>query len=236
VVRGHAQIVKQIVTTGIILKRINYGEADRIITVVTPDNGKLRLMAKGSRRLKSKLAGGIDFFTVSDLTFMPGKGEMGTLISSRMRTHYGKIVSSLERVQLGYELTKLLDKSTEDNPEAEYFELLQQAYEALEDADNSGKLIRAWFQAQLLRLAGHTPNLQTTIDGGALDAAAAYNLDLDDMSLVKTERGRLKASHIKFLRLVFDGQSPKALSRIVDNEKLLAVAGPLIDMTMRTYA
>jgi len=60
--------VKQFVTTGLVLSRTDFGEADRIITVLTPDHGKLRLMAKGVRRMKSKLAGGIDLFTVSDLT------------------------------------------------------------------------------------------------------------------------------------------------------------------------
>ena len=45
-------------TVAIILKRINYGEADEYVNFVTPDYGKLRLMAKGVRKSKSKLAGG----------------------------------------------------------------------------------------------------------------------------------------------------------------------------------
>jgi len=85
--------VNQIVTTAIVLSRLNYGEADRIITVITPDNGKLRLMAKGVRRVKSKLAGGIELFIVSSLTFIKGKGDIGTLVSSRLQTHFSSIVT-----------------------------------------------------------------------------------------------------------------------------------------------
>src|ERR1700747_2121837 len=109
--------MRQLVTRGIVLTRTNYGEADRIITVLTPDHGKLRLMVKGARRLKSKLAGGIELFSVSDLTFIPGKGDMGTLVSSRMQQHFGQIVQDIERVQLGYELIKLLNRATEDQVE-----------------------------------------------------------------------------------------------------------------------
>ena len=57
--------MKQLVTEVIILARTDYGEADRILTVLSPEYGKLRLLAKGVRRVKSKLAGGIELFSVS---------------------------------------------------------------------------------------------------------------------------------------------------------------------------
>jgi DNA repair protein RecO (recombination protein O) len=125
--------VKQLLTEGIILSRIEYGEADRIITVLTPEHGKLRLMARGVRRIKSKLAGGIELFSVSDLSYIKGKGEIGTLVSSRLKTHYGSIVQDLSRVQLGYELIKLINKATEDQPDEEYFNLLRESFKALDD-------------------------------------------------------------------------------------------------------
>lgn len=62
-----------IVTSGIVLNRINFGEADRILTVITPDQGKLSLIAKGVRKEKSKLAGGIELFSVSNISFIPPK-------------------------------------------------------------------------------------------------------------------------------------------------------------------
>jgi DNA repair protein RecO (recombination protein O) len=73
--------MQQLQTRGIILSRTDFGEADRILTVLTPQQGKLRLMAKGVRKIKSKLAGGIELFSVSDITYIRGKGELGTLIS-----------------------------------------------------------------------------------------------------------------------------------------------------------
>jgi DNA repair protein RecO (recombination protein O) len=109
--------VNQILTRGIVLSRTDYGEADRILTLLTPDQGKIRLIAKGVRKIKSKLAGGIELFSVSDVTFIRGRGDIGTLVSARLDTHYGTIVKDIERVQLGYDLIKQINKSTEDQPE-----------------------------------------------------------------------------------------------------------------------
>ena len=147
--------MKQIVTTGIVLARTNYGEADRILTLITPEYGKLSLMAKGVRRIKSKLAGGIELFSVSDITFIRGRSDLGTLISARLIKHYRTIVKDIGRTMLGYDLIKLLNKATEDEPESEYFTLLEQAFEALDDPTIDQNLIRLWFTMQLLRLGGY---------------------------------------------------------------------------------
>ena len=45
--------MKQIVTPAIVLSRMNYGEADRILHVITPKQGKISIVAKGVRRVKS---------------------------------------------------------------------------------------------------------------------------------------------------------------------------------------
>lgn len=108
--------MNQIVTTAIVLGRTDYGEADRILTLLTPDQGKLRLLAKGVRRVKSKLAGGIELFSVSTITFVRGRGDIGALVSTRLNKHYGHIVQDLDRTMLGYELLKQLNKTTEDEP------------------------------------------------------------------------------------------------------------------------
>ena len=54
--------MKTIRTKAIVIRRTNYGEADRILQLLTPDYGKVSVMARGVRREKSKLAGGIELF------------------------------------------------------------------------------------------------------------------------------------------------------------------------------
>ena len=207
--------MKQLLTTAIVLNRTDYGEADRILTLLTPEYGKLSLMAKGVRRIKSKLAGGIELFSVTDITFIKGKGDMGTLFSSRLLKYYATIVQDINRTMLGYELIKTLNKATEDNPEAEYFHLLEQAFEALDDATVDSQLIQSWFTAQLLRFAGHTPNLESDTTGKKLEVGGTYEFNFDAMAFTLHPDGHFSANHIKFLRLLFSSNQPKVLQKLI---------------------
>jgi DNA repair protein RecO (recombination protein O) len=226
--------MKQILTRGIILGRTDYGEADRILTFLTPDQGKLRLMAKGVRRVKSKLAGGIELFSISDITFLAGKRDIGTLVSSRLDKHFGRIVGDINTVQAGYDVIKLVDKNTEDSPEPEYFDLLTAAFGAL-DAGTQPELVRIWSVAQLLRIGGHAPNLQTDNQGKKLTADVQYNFDSDAMAFAPHDRGRFAANHIKFLRLLFGADTPARLQNISQLDAQLTVTIPLVNLWRQQY-
>lgn len=215
--------------------RTEYGEADRILTLLTPDHGKLRLLAKGVRKVKSKLAGGIELFSVSSITYIEGRGALGTLASTRLLKHYGNIISSIDRVQLGYELIKLLNKATEDEPEGEYFALLEQAFEALDNKDTPEALIHAWFIAQLLKLAGHLPNLITDTEGRKLVAENNYSFGFDEMSFVENPNGSFGSDRIKFLRLLFSGTKPEVLRQVRGLQAQLQEATPLLRSMQQLY-
>jgi DNA repair protein RecO (recombination protein O) len=226
--------MNQLNTTAIILSRIDYGEADRIITLLTPGHGKLRLMAKGVRRIKSKLAGGVELFSVSDITYIKGRGEIGTLVSTRLLKHYGTIINDIERVQLGYELIKLLNKITEDETDASYFNLLESGFEALDDTTVDTTLIRTWFRAQLLAEGGFSPNLSTTSDGRSLDAQKRYGFSYDNSAFIESTSGIYAADHIKFLRLLFSSNKPRTLQQVQGFDELLSVC-TLLTHTMSQH-
>lgn len=227
--------MKQFVTRGIVLGRTDYGEAARIITLLTPDHGKLRLMARGVRKPKSKLAGGIELFSTADITFIRGRGEIGTLISARLIKHYGNIINDIERVQLGYELIKILNRATEDHPEAEYFDLLEQAFQALDNADIDLELIRTWFSAQLLRQAGHSPNLKTDTEGHKLDPDTTYNFDPEAMAFTPHDNGKFTAAHIKTLRLLFSSHPPQDIAKVQGLATILDDLSPLARTMLTSY-
>jgi DNA repair protein RecO len=227
--------MKHIITLGIILSRTEYGEADRIITVLTPEQGKLRLIARGVRKIKSRAAGGIELFSVSELTYMQGRGALGTLVSAHLKDHYGDIVKDIDRVQLGYNLIKMLNKATEDELEAEYFNLLEEGFRALNELDIPLRLVRLWFESQLLRLSGHEPNLQTDTNGKHLKIDSIYEFDFDAVSFRDYSRGRFSAEHIKVLRLLFSGTDIQVLNRIEDFEPLLEFVEPIVSVLFSTY-
>lgn len=226
--------MNQLVDTAIVLSRTNYGEADRILTLLTPNHGKLRLMAKGVRRVKSKLAGGIELFSVTTITFVRGRGDIGTLVSTRLVKYYSEIVKDLNRTQAGYDCLKQLNKLTEDEPEADYFYLLEHIFDSLNDATVDLILIRCWFGAHILKLGGHTPNLQSDVNGEALNAEAIYAFDFGQMCFAASDHGRFGAQHIKMLRLIFGDATPNALQRVAGVSQLAEAIAPLIQTLRET--
>ena len=209
----------QIITKGIVLARTDFQEADRILTLLTPDHGKLRMIAKGVRRPRSKLAGGIELLSVSDISVLPGRGELGTLVSTRLITHYGQIVTDLHRTMLAYDILKRLNKLTEDVVGEEYFDLLQAALEGLNDLGLDVDLAELWFVMQLLDITGHVPNLVTDAQGKKLLPDQTYQFDYDAIAFVPTLEGAYNPGHVKLLRLCLVAKSPLPLKQIKDSEK-----------------
>lgn len=227
----------QIVTTGIVLVRREFQEADRIITILTPDHGKVGLIAKGVRRPRSKLAGGIELFSVSNITYLPGRGELCTLISSRLISHYGNIVKDIQRTLLGYDFLKRITRVTEDAAGQEYFELLQLTLAGLDDFEISTDLIDLWFSMQLLHITGHIPNLRTDSAGQKLEATQSYLFDFDEMAFQQQGAGPYTANHIKLLRLAFATETPTILKKVKDAAEcapaMLALSHNLLGRSVR---
>ncbi|HET6863687.1 MAG TPA: DNA repair protein RecO, partial [Candidatus Saccharimonadales bacterium] len=202
-------------TRGIVLNRTNYGEADRIISFLTPNRGKVKAIAKGVRKSKSKLAGGIELFSISDIGVIVGRGDIDTLASSRLARHYGQITKELDRTELAYKFIKMVDQATEDEPETAYFNLLKDGFGSLDDKTLSLDLAEGWFSAQLLKLAGHTPNLKTENSGAKLIDGHKYDFEYQVMSF--TPGKKYKTADIKFLRLLFSSNPPSVLQKVQDS-------------------
>ncbi|HET7320534.1 MAG TPA: DNA repair protein RecO C-terminal domain-containing protein, partial [Candidatus Saccharimonadales bacterium] len=123
----------------------------------------------------------------------------------------------------------------EDEPEAEYFELLEQAFSALDDASIGPELIRVWFLARMLTLAGHRPNLSTDTAGNALDATKRYNFSFEDVSFAQHPQGRFDSNRIKLLRLLFSPNVPKSLQNIEGISSIVKDCAPLVNTMAQTY-
>jgi len=194
--------MKQLRTKAIVLKRIDYGEADRIMTLLTSDYGKIRVMARGARKQKSKLAGGIELFSVSDMHFIKGRGEIDTLVSTRLDVHYGAIVRDLSRTELAYTILKSVHKTVEDNAGSDYFDLVQESFVVLNNVDFPLEIAEASFTMRMIELLGHMPELRTNESGQPLDQDKLFEFDFDKISFFLQEDGRYDKNHLKVLKLL----------------------------------
>lgn len=212
--------MKPIRTKAIVLRRTNYGEADRILQLLTPEHGKVSVIAKGARREKSKLAGGIELFAICDVTFIPGRGEMGTLTGARLDTFFAHILDSYDRLQLGYEAVKQVSRVAESVNEPAFFELLKVTYESLNDSEINQKVIEAWFWLQLAILMGVGMNLSTDVNGMKLVEESRYDFEEAESAFSYSENGRFTTEHIKLMRIL-SAQPPRVAQQVKGIEELI---------------
>ena len=210
---------EQIKDSAIILRRTNYGEADRVVTLLTARNGKMSAMAKGVRKAKSKLAGGLELFAVSEVTLLPGKGEVATITSARMQKFYGAILQDFDRMQFAYECVKLVGSAAETIAEPELFELLNGSLAYL-DAGISTSIVEVWFRLQYLQILGTGLNVAADAHGAPLQAGARYDFNFAEAAFVLMPHGRFDAEHIKYLRLA-NVKKPDVLRQVSGVESVL---------------
>lgn len=188
-------------TRAIVLRRTNYGEADRILQLLTPE-GRRSVMARGVRKEKSKLAGGIELFAVSDVVIGEGKGDLGVLTSAKLVHFYRHILEEYDRLQFGYTAIKLVARASETVDEPEWFELLSEVLMGLDAKTLPLPLIETWFYIRYAGLLGHDLNLQLDVEGAKLEADARYRYDSGDQGLRRAVNGEITGEHIKLLRLI----------------------------------
>ena len=197
-------------TRAIVLRRTNYGEADRIVQLLTP-LGRKSVMAKGVRREKSKLAGGIELFAITDVVIGEGKGELGVLTSARLVQFYRHIMEDYDRMQFAYETIKLVARASESVDEPEWYDVLSEVLMALDSHSVDLALTQTWFYLRYAGLLGYEVNLMYDVAGKKLGVDQTYRYDIGEKGLVSTPSGELRADHIKLLRLI----ASKPLSALV---------------------
>ncbi len=209
--------MRQQIAKAIVLSRTNYGESDRILSLLTSDKGKIRLVAKGVRKSKSKNAGGIELLSINTISYLQGSRDLGTLISARSEEQYDNIVKDIERTMFAYDLLKKVHIVTEDAVEEAYFSMMEQALRGLDDLDLPLAAVKLWAYLQLLLLMGHTPNLSQDTNGKRLQSEQTmYLFNFDHMAFSVDQNGTFNAAAIKLLRLVTQQRSPLRLRQIRD--------------------
>ena len=142
----------------IVLKTIDFGEADRVLTILTRHFGKLRIVAKGIRRPTSRLAGYAE--PLAHATFQLARGrELDVLTGAETREAYRVLRDDLGLIAAGWYVAELADRFTADrSPSAPTFELVATALRHLE-AGHSAGLVCRWFDLHLLDRSGFRPEV-----------------------------------------------------------------------------
>ena len=144
---------KEVTTTGFILKSTDYKESDAILHLYTKEYGRISLLAKGIKKIKSKNASACQTLTLSEFTFIPRKG-LSTLIKAVPVTYFRHIKENIELEIYASYFSEFIYNFTEENDPDEYLYInFIQAIQGLENGYYYA-LLYVMFNAIILNVTG----------------------------------------------------------------------------------
>ena len=152
----------------IVLRSLDYGESDRILTFLTDEFGKLKGIAKGARRSKRRFANALEPFSLTTLLFSRrGRGGLAFIEGSDVIRHFAGIREDLDRTLVAACVAELAEHfSVEGKKNLPLFDLLTDFLDLIE----SGRMTEAaerFFELRLLKTAGFEPVLDRCVTCGA---------------------------------------------------------------------
>jgi len=229
-------------TKGFFLREIERGEADKLFVVYTKDFGKLKILGKAIRKIKSKLRAGARQLCLSEIEFIQGKTHK-TLTDTILIDSFLEIRKDLEKLKTAFQINDVLDKLVQDEEKDEkVWSLLSETFERLSnwklEFENSLKIencklkiIYYYFLWNLLSILGYQPdfykcsvcqkklepfNLYFDADqGGVVCQKCAGKESIEITSeVVKVLRIILKRDWSLLSRLKIDEENQKLLDKV----------------------
>ncbi len=143
-----------------LLRAIDYRDADRIVTLMTREHGRLGAIARGARRSRRRFAGTLEPCMKLRVELAFGRGELATLKESTVVRAFPKVLDRLDRIRAGgaaLEFTRAI--APEREPEPDLFDSLEMFFEAIGESEDPGMQTLA-FSAHALAIIGLTPGLE----------------------------------------------------------------------------
>jgi len=144
-------------TQGYILKKTDWREADQLFTVFTEDFGKLKILGRAIRKIKSKLRSGAESFYLSEIEFIQGK-TYKTLTDAVLINKFKNIRNDSDKLEIAAQITESLDELIKgQEPDKKIWELLDEVFNRLNN--KSSKLIYYYFLWNILSILGYQIDL-----------------------------------------------------------------------------
>jgi DNA repair protein RecO (recombination protein O) len=202
---------------GIVLRSMRLGEADRIVTFYTQTHGRVRAVAKGVRKAKSRFGARLDAFTHVDLQLYKGRSDLDIVTQADILTRPRHLRADYPSFCAASAMADAVDRTTpERDNNVRVFLLLKTALEALEEGAVDPPLLAYAFLAKLASMSGLHPNLTQCVECGQ-GARVAFSYS----------RGGVVC------RLCTEGTDPKASDELLDTWSAL-LAGEWGDLRSRS--
>jgi DNA repair protein RecO (recombination protein O) len=188
----------------VVLRTLRLGEADRIVTMMSRQHGKVRAVAKGVRRTKSKFGARLE--PLSHVTMLCWQGrELDIVNQAEVTDTFRTVREDLARVSKAFTLLEVVDQlAQERHANPALYDMLVGALRAL-DADDAALLVPA-FCLKALALEGSAPVLDECVSCGEPQDLVAFDLTEGGVLCRSCRRGRpISADALHVVRRILGG-------------------------------
>lgn len=148
-------------TQAIIINRLNLGESDRILTLFSPERGKVRAICKGSRKTKSKYGGHIELFSLTDFVVSEGK-NLDIVSDANLVKNYLATSPDMDKIKTIYYFAEVVNKLLpDDTANHGIYKLFLYCLSNIQKYDY--RLLQLIFIAKLLKILGIYPELNNCV-------------------------------------------------------------------------
>jgi DNA repair protein RecO (recombination protein O) len=192
---------------GMVLRTIRLGEADRIVTLMTEQHGKVRAVAKGVRRTKSKFGSRLEPLSHVALLGWQGRGDLDMINQVEVIDTFRTVREDLDRMAAAMSMLEVVDQiGQERHGNPRLYEMLVGAMAALAERDSP--MVAPAFFLKVLALEGSAPVLDVCVSCGQEDSGLLVAFDLTEGGVLcrTCRRGRpLSAGGLLLLRRTLGG-------------------------------
>lgn len=162
-------------TEAVILRRVDYGEADLVLTLFTPHYGKLSAIAKGARKPLARAAGHLELFTVVDLVLAHGR-DLYIVSQAEQQQAFLALENNLQLIGYASHFVELIDRFAVDEQENRAaYRLLVAGLGWLCEPEADLRLAARFYELKMLEAMGYAPALFVcAVSGETLDARDHY--------------------------------------------------------------
>ncbi len=199
---------------GIVLRTYKLGESDRIVSLVTEHHGKVRAVAKGVRKTKSRFGARLEPIRHVAIQLYEGR-ELDTVTQAESVDHFAAIRSDLDRLTRAVTMLEAVDQlAQEREPNPRLYQMLLGALRSLEVRD--APLVVAGFYWKVLALEGFRPIVEGCVNCGVEDGLVAFDLEEGGTLCAEHRQGNaISLEAVEVLRLILGGRLGEALNQPV---------------------
>lgn len=143
---------------GIVIRSMDYGESNKIITLFTRDVGKVGVMVRGAKKMNSRHSAIAQLFTHGEFVFFKTGTQLGTLNHADVISSHHRLRADLMLTAYSAYMAEMVDRILTDNePNPFIYEQLKAAFDVIEDGKDT-QIITHLFEMKMLIQAGYAPN------------------------------------------------------------------------------